>query len=163
MKIKTHYDVLEVSRKAEHAEIKSAYRRLTTLWHPDKHFGDVAVGEKYKEIVLAYEVLSDPDKRMAYDLGFRVNGSFDPSDLSAELIDPEKFLKTVQDLFGKYLDDKLPGRFDPKRKATKKEDPGPTPKKCRACGGKRMCKLQQGSVVIHVACSECAATGVGRG
>jgi len=61
-----YYDVLEVSRDASAEEIKKAYRRLALKWHPDRNKTKEAE-ERFKEINEAYEVLSDPKKRQAYD------------------------------------------------------------------------------------------------
>lgn len=61
-----YYDVLGVSRTASKEEIKSAYRKLAREWHPDINKADHAE-ERFKEINLAYEVLSDEEKRARYD------------------------------------------------------------------------------------------------
>lgn len=61
------YEILGVSKTANDQEIKSAYRKLALKWHPDKHKGDKAAEEKFKEINQAYEVLSDKTKRQQYE------------------------------------------------------------------------------------------------
>ncbi len=62
-----YYEVLEVSRDANDQEIKSSYRRLAMQYHPDRNPGDAVAEEKFKSCSEAYAVLSDPQKRAAYD------------------------------------------------------------------------------------------------
>lgn len=65
---KDYYEVLGVSRDANEREIKKAYKRLAMKYHPDKNQDDKANAEaKFKEIKEAYEVLSDAQKKAAYD------------------------------------------------------------------------------------------------
>ncbi len=62
------YEVLGVSRDADEDVLKKAYRKLAMKYHPDRTQGDKDGEEKFKEAKLAYETLSDPQKRAAYDL-----------------------------------------------------------------------------------------------
>jgi len=62
-----YYEILEVTRETEADGIKKSYRRLAVKFHPDKNPGDKHAEEKFKELSEAYEALSDPQKRAAYD------------------------------------------------------------------------------------------------
>lgn len=62
-----YYEILEVTRQIDADGIKKSYRRLAIKFHPDKNPGDKAAEEKFKELSEAYEILSDPQKRAAYD------------------------------------------------------------------------------------------------
>jgi molecular chaperone DnaJ len=62
-----YYEVLEVTREETAEGIKKSYRRLAVKFHPDKNPGDHRAEEKFKELSEAYEALSDPQKRAAYD------------------------------------------------------------------------------------------------
>mmetsp|Transcript_12826 Transcript_12826/g.19463 ORF Transcript_12826/g.19463 Transcript_12826/m.19463 type:complete len:228 (-) Transcript_12826:218-901(-) len=65
-----YYAVLGVDKDADDKTIKKAYRKLALKWHPDKNPDNIeAAEEKFKEIAQAYEILSDPKKRKAYDHG----------------------------------------------------------------------------------------------
>jgi len=59
---KTYYEILEVDKNASQEDIKSAYRRLVMLYHPDKNKLPEAE-EMFKRIAEAYSILSDPGKR----------------------------------------------------------------------------------------------------
>jgi molecular chaperone DnaJ len=62
-----YYEILGVSRTAEEREIKKAYKRLAMKYHPDRNQGDKEAEAKFKEIKEAYEILTDAQKRAAYD------------------------------------------------------------------------------------------------
>ena len=64
---KDYYEVLGVPKDADESTIKKAYRKLAMKYHPDRNPDNKDAEAKFKEIGEAYEVLSDPDKRAAYD------------------------------------------------------------------------------------------------
>jgi molecular chaperone DnaJ len=64
-----YYKILGVGKNASDEEIKKAYRKLARKYHPDTNQGDKKAEERFKEISQAHDVLSDPEKRKAYDRG----------------------------------------------------------------------------------------------
>ncbi len=68
------YEILGVTSKATDVDIKSAYRKLAKRYHPDINKDDPKLGQKFKEISQAYEILSDDEKRQKYDSGL-IDGS----------------------------------------------------------------------------------------
>ena len=75
MKTLDPYELLGVARDADDATIKKAYRKLARQYHPDVN-PDPAAQERFKEVSHAYEILSDPQKRAAFDRGGDVFGGF---------------------------------------------------------------------------------------
>jgi molecular chaperone DnaJ len=78
-----YYKTLGVGKNASDEEIKKAYRKLARQYHPDRNPGDKKAEERFKEISQAHDILSDPEKRKAYDrgqgpLGNFTAGGFDP-------------------------------------------------------------------------------------
>ncbi len=101
MSKRDYYEILEVSRTATDPEIKSSYRKLALLHHPDRNQGDKKAEEKFKEAAEAYAILSDSEKRARYDrfghagVGGGAQG-FDPSQFSGF----EDIFGGLGDIFG---------------------------------------------------------------
>jgi molecular chaperone DnaJ len=97
-----YYEVLGVERSATEVELKAAYRKLALKYHPDRNQGSKDAEEKFKEAAEAYAVLSDSQKRAAFDrfghagLGAQGPGGFDPSAFAGF----EDILGGLGDLFG---------------------------------------------------------------
>ena len=119
-----YYEVLGVDRNASEEEIKKAYRKLAVKFHPDKNPGDKAAEENFKEIGEAYEALSDPQKRAAYDQyghaafdpraragrggGFYGGGFHDPFEIFREVFSSSSIF---EEFFGRH-DPSQPQRGD---------------------------------------------------
>jgi molecular chaperone DnaJ len=71
-----HYKILGVGKNASDEEIKKAYRKLARKYHPDRNPGDKQAEERFKEISQAHDVLSDAEKRKAYERGAGPFGGF---------------------------------------------------------------------------------------
>ncbi len=90
-----YYKTLGVGKNASDEEIKKAYRKLARKYHPDRNAGDKKAEERFKEISQAHDVLSDPEKRKAYDrpnpFGFggggTPGGGFDPGQFTGNFGD----------------------------------------------------------------------------
>ena len=67
MSKRCYYEILQVSKTASNAELKSAFRKLAKKYHPDRNPGDSEAEKRFKEIGEAYEILKDSQKRAAYD------------------------------------------------------------------------------------------------
>jgi len=134
-----HYKTLGVPNTATQEEIKKAYRRLASLHHPDKG-GDE---EKFKEINAAYSLLSDPEKRYAYDhRGRGTHPGFGPN------------MNSWEEVFGDFF-----------RNISRRQAAGPTSEKdIRFNLGISLEQIRKGaSQTIHyrknIVCSPCSGKG----
>jgi len=187
MSKRDYYEVLSVSRTANDSEIKTAYRKLAVQYHPDKNPGDAEAEEKFKECAEAYAVLSDPQKRAAYDRFGHTGGSagFDPGFSNMEdIFDMFGF----GDIFGgrgrarstvqrgsdlRYdieitLEEAAEGKeetIEIPRLETCGEcsgsgaEEGSSPVTCTGCGGSGQTRYQQGFFSVMRTCPTCAGRG----
>ena len=100
--MKDFYEILEISPFASSEEIKHAYRRLALKYHPDKNNGNSFAESKFKEIVVAYEVLSNSHEKAKYDSHRSRNnengGSYGNKRDHSDLSSPEIILKFATSL-----------------------------------------------------------------
>jgi molecular chaperone DnaJ len=100
---KDPYSVLGVDRKASPEEIKKAYRKLARQYHPDRNQGDAKAEARFKEINEANDVLSDPEKRAAFDRGDGMFGGRGPNPFAGGAgggFDGGSFSDILSNLFG---------------------------------------------------------------
>ena len=179
MKIADPYAVLGVRRDASPAELRAAYHRLALAHHPDRNPGDPGAGERFKEVVLAYEVLRDPLRRSAHDAGKRPGpGGFDeqweeifaqifrrarppgarpgdgPRDLQARL---EITLEEAAGGAAREIASSRWVRCEACR--GKGEDPAAQPAGCPLCKGTGELKYQRGLAGVTIPCSACEGRG----
>src|SRR3954452_11317468 len=95
---KSLYESLDVPKTASQDEIKKAYRKLVPRYHPDKNPGDAAAESRFKEVQGAYDVLSEPEKRKAYDRFGAANGRPGPGPTNVDFGDFD--LGDLSDLLG---------------------------------------------------------------
>merc|ERR1711928_200551 len=91
-----HYEVLGVSSRSTHAEIKAAYYKLSKQYHPDVNQNSADAEKKFRKITEAYEILGNLKMRKMYDRGLFPGGRFDDSSDAgnAEFSDDAKYKRT---------------------------------------------------------------------
>ena len=168
MASRDYYEVLGVPRDASADVIKKAFRKLALQYHPDRNPGDKAAEEKFKEAALAYEVLSDADKRKKYDqfgeslgagagagaaAGGRAGGPPPGFEGSFSF---EEFFGRHGDLFGDLFGEQFHrGRATPQRReGADVEAQLEVDLKTAALGGKVDFEIE-----TQVTCDECNGTG----
>ncbi len=106
------YEILGVGKEASDADLKSAFRKLAMQCHPDRNPGDTAAETKFKELNEAYQVLSDGQKRAAYDrfghAAFEGGGAGAPGGFGADM--GASMADIFDDLFGEMMGGRRGGR-----------------------------------------------------
>jgi len=187
MSKRDYYEILGVSRNASDEEIKKAYRKLAMKHHPDRNPDSKGSEEKFKEAKLAYEILSDSDKRTAYDQ-FGHAGI----DQQAGMGGGGGFSDAFSDIFGDFfggganrrdrvyrgadlrynleidLEEGARGTETKIRIPTLEEcdtchgsgaKPGTTPTTCTTCSGHGQVRIQQGFFSVQQTCPRCGGSG----
>ncbi len=184
-----YYDILGVPRDASERDVKKAYRKLAMKYHPDRNPGDSEAEEKFKELSEAAEILSDQEKRSAYDQfghsafeggasnGFSGSGSFSSifEDVFGDIFSGSRGggqrvhrgadLKYVLRL---SLEDAVKGT-NPKIKISTSVEcteclgsgakKGSSPIDCVQCGGTGQVTSRQGFFSMQSTCPRCRGAG----
>ncbi|MGE3920514.1 MAG: molecular chaperone DnaJ [Gammaproteobacteria bacterium] len=189
MQERDYYEVLGLTRNASQEEIKKAYRKLAMKYHPDRNQGNHSAEAKFKEAKLAYEVLSDEQKRAAYDQfghagvhgsmggggpgGFNVGDIFEGifGDIFGGRAGPQSYAERGADLryhlelsleeavAGKTVQIEVPTLVSCDNCNGTGARKGTQPVSCRTCGGHGQVRIQQGFFSIQQTCPNCRGTG----
>jgi molecular chaperone DnaJ len=183
-----YYEVLQVTREADGAEIKRAYRTMAMQYHPDRNPGDTEAENRFKECAEAYQVLSDAEKRQIYDAyghdGLSAKGGASSGDFQDIFT---QFGDMFGDIFGGGGGRKRSSRgadlrydlelsfeeaaFGVKREITfhRREtceicngsgaEEGSEPETCRTCEGQGRVTRQQGFFLVQTTCPVCRGAG----
>ncbi|MCX8111274.1 MAG: molecular chaperone DnaJ [Syntrophorhabdaceae bacterium] len=184
---KDYYQILGVSRNATDEELKKAYRKLALKYHPDRNPGDRHAEEMFKEINEAYEVLSNPEKRMRYDrfgtadevgsfFDFGFQGNFESvfNDLFSDFFGTQT--RRQRSKKGDDLRYNLEIEFEEAVFGIEKEieipkderctacngsriEPGHQPLTCKVCGGRGQVRQSHGFFTINRTCEYCSGEG----
>lgn len=182
-----YYETLGVSRNASDDELKGAYRRLAMKYHPDRNPDSQEAESKFKEAKEAYEILSDPRKRAAYDQfghagvdsaagggGFGGAGFRDIFDevfgdifggrggervyRGADLR-YDLALSLEEAVAGTTAKIRVPSRVECEDCSGSGATPGTSPVSCDTCGGQGQVRVQQGFFSIQQTCPSCRGSG----
>ena len=183
------YEILSISRTATEVEIKKAYRRMAMKYHPDRNSDDAGTEEKFKEAKEAYEILSDPQKRAAYDQfghagvdqsmgGGSQGGAGGFSDVFGDVFNDifgasgggrqshrgadlryHLELSLEDAVTGTTVKIRIPIHIECKTCDGSGAKPGTQPATCTTCGGHGQVRMQQGFFSVQQPCPHCAGTG----
>jgi molecular chaperone DnaJ len=184
-----YYEVLGIRKNAANDEIKKSYRRLAMKHHPDRNTEDSEAESKFKEAKEAYEVLSDSDKRAAYDQfghdgvrggppggGFSAEGFGDIfGDVFGDIfggsrrsrsqvfrgadLGYELRLDLEKAVSGDSVTIEVPTQVTCEECHGSGAAKGSEPVKCMTCGGAGQVRMQQGFFAIQQTCPACKGAG----
>lgn len=184
---KDYYEILGVAKNASEAELKKAYRRLAMKHHPDRNAGNTRAEVQFKEAKEAYEVLSEPQKRAAYDQfghagvhsggGGGFHGGFGDifEDIFGDIFGGVRgggsrrsrgsdlqynlTLTLEEAVFGSEQNLRIPTRVQCKACDGSGARPGSEPETCTTCGGVGQVRMQQGFFSVQQTCPACRGRG----
>jgi molecular chaperone DnaJ len=185
MSKRDYYEILDVANSASEADIKKAFRRLAMKYHPDRNPDDAEAEQRFKEAREAFDVLSNPEKRAAYDQfghagvdpsaggGFGGGGFGDAfSDIFGDIFGGGRSrVRKGADLqynLELSLEDAVAGTTVKIRVPTLKHcttcsgsgaKPGTSPDTCNTCGGHGQVRMQQGFFSVQQTCPTCRGKG----
>lgn len=186
MSKRDYYEVLGVEKGVSDADLKKAYRRVAMKHHPDRNPGDEGAEEKFKEANEAYEILSDPDKRAAYDRfghagveqGAGGGGGASFSDIFGDVFGdifgggrarsgPQRGsdlrytleLDLEEAVKGTTVQIKVPTLVHCHECNGSGAAKGSTPISCTTCGGVGQVRMQQGFFSVQQTCPSCRGNG----
>src|SRR5919201_2015692 len=156
----TPYDTLGVKKNASADEIKKAYRKLASQYHPDKNPGDAAAEEKFKEVQNAYDVLSDADKRKQYDT-FGADGRGARGAQPERGADVEVPVNVSFEDSLRGLETKIPVQVTTacRECGGTGAEPGTSPTICPECNGRGVIAESQGLFALSEPCPRCRGAG----
>lgn len=188
MSQRDYYEILGINRNASDEEIKKAYRKLAMKYHPDRNSNDKGAEEQFKEVQQAYAVLSDSQKRSAYDqfghagvdsagmgggfggFGDIFEGIFEnifsggrgggqPRGHQGADLQFNVQLTLEEAALGKEVEITVPRHVNCSICNGSRAKKGSKPKTCETCGGMGQVRIQQGFFSIQQGCPTCSGEG----
>ncbi len=189
MSKKDYYEVLGVARNASEAELKKAYRRLAMKYHPDRNPDNAEAEASFKEAKEAYEILTDAQKRAAYDqfghagvdpsmgAGGGARGGFGDifEDVFGDIFGGGRSSRsrahrgsdlrydlsmTLEEAVqGKTVKIQVPTQITCKACEGTGAKKGSTPQTCTTCAGQGQVRIQQGFFSVQQTCPRCQGSG----
>ncbi|WP_024851572.1 molecular chaperone DnaJ [Hydrogenovibrio kuenenii] len=189
MSKRDYYEILEVTKTSSDGEIKKAYRKLAMRYHPDRNPDNKEAEDKFKEASEAYEILSDPQKRQAYDQfghagvdgsagggfgGFGGGGFADFGDIFGDIfgggfrqsgpqpgndLQYELEISLEEAVAGTTVDIRIPTKDFCEVCDGTGAEPGTEVDTCPTCHGSGQVRVQQGFFAVSRSCPTCHGSG----